>query len=132
MVTPGVCPRPIPQEICLPNLSLKTCGVVSPTTKLFPSISRRYPAQRQNDFGGYPPCKTPHIFEDCMDNRSIRYSLSEAIAQVKTSACPRVSVVDRVLHGSGASSDWLRVRPGSFGDSGKPDLHGRTWCIGFG
>ena len=33
----------------------------------------------------------------CVDNRSIRYSLSEAIAQVKTSACPRVSVVDTVL-----------------------------------
>ena len=39
----------------MPNLSWKTCGVVSPTTKLFPSISRRYPAQTQKIFGGYPP-----------------------------------------------------------------------------
>ena len=43
-VTLGVCPRPIPQEICLANLSilsLKTPGVVSATKNLFPAISRR-------------------------------------------------------------------------------------------
>ena len=63
-VTPGVCPRPIPQEICLANLSilsLKTPGVVSATKRLFPAISRRYPAQRQIFLGGISP-KTPHLF----------------------------------------------------------------------
>ena len=49
--------RPIPQEICLANLSilpLKTPGVVSATEKLFPAISRRYSAQKQKYFGGIP------------------------------------------------------------------------------
>ena len=64
-VTPGVCPRPIPQEICLANLSLKTPGVVSATKKIFPAISQRYPAQRQKYVGGYPP--RHHIyFEDTL------------------------------------------------------------------
>ena len=42
--------RPIPQEICLANISLKTSVVISATKKL----SRRYPAQRQFFWGEIP------------------------------------------------------------------------------
>ena len=42
--------RPIPQEICLANISLKTSVVISATKKL----SRRYPAQRQFIWGEIP------------------------------------------------------------------------------
>ncbi len=34
----------------------------------------------------------------CMDNRSIRCILTEAIAQIKRSECPAVISVDTVLH----------------------------------
>ena len=58
-VTPGVSPRPIPQDICLANLSLKTPVVVFATEKNISSnLTQKY-------FGGYPP--RHHIyFEDTL------------------------------------------------------------------
>ena len=53
-VTPGVCPRPIPQEICLANLSLKTPGVVSATKKYFQQSHKDIPPKGKNILGDIP------------------------------------------------------------------------------
>ena len=54
-VTPGVCPRPIPQEICLANLSLKTTGVVSATKKkYFQQSHKDIPPKGKNILGDIP------------------------------------------------------------------------------
>ena len=60
-VTPGVCPRPIPQEICLANLSLKTPGVVSATKKNISSNLTKISRPKAKIFWGISP-KTPHLF----------------------------------------------------------------------
>ena len=60
-VTPGVCPRPIPQELCLANLSLKTPGVVSATKNNISSNLTKISRPKANIFWGISP-KTPHLF----------------------------------------------------------------------
>ena len=60
-VTPGVCPRPIPQDICLANLSLKTPGLVSATKNNISSNLTKISRPKANIFWGISP-KTPHLF----------------------------------------------------------------------
>ena len=60
-VTPGVCPRPIPQDICLANLSLKTRVVVFATKNNISSNLTKISRPKAKIFWGISP-KTPHLF----------------------------------------------------------------------
>ena len=58
-VTPGVCPRPIPQELCLANLSLKTRVVVFATKKqYFQQSHKDIPPKSKNILGDIPQDNT--------------------------------------------------------------------------
>ena len=60
-VTPGVCPRPIPQDIGLANLSLKTPVVVFATKNNTSSNLTKISRPKAKIFWGISP-KTPHSF----------------------------------------------------------------------